>query len=94
LWFAWQREHVLGLADPAGQQGTDSRQYLVDRVRPEYLVQRLAGPESPPIILRHNACGEIADPRLTCQHCGQEIDVHDVTPEPGPGFRGVLSGEL
>src|SRR5580704_5792938 len=47
----------------------------------------LAGPEGPPIILRHNACGEIADPQLTCQHCGQPIDVSDVTPEPGPGFR-------
>jgi DNA-binding HxlR family transcriptional regulator len=49
--------------------------------------KHLAGPEGPPIVLRHNTCNEIADPRLTCQHCGQEIDVHDVTPEPGPGFR-------
>jgi DNA-binding HxlR family transcriptional regulator len=47
----------------------------------------LAGPEGPPIVLRHNACGEIADPRLTCLHCGQEIDVRNVTPERGPGFR-------
>lgn len=47
----------------------------------------LAGPEGPPIVLRHNTCGHISDPRLTCQHCGQEIDVHDVTAEPGPGFR-------
>jgi DNA-binding HxlR family transcriptional regulator len=47
----------------------------------------LAGPEGPPIVLRHNTCGEIADPRLTCQHCGEQIDVHDVTPEAGPGFR-------
>jgi DNA-binding HxlR family transcriptional regulator len=50
--------------------------------------RHLAGPEGPPIVLRHNACNEIADPRLTCQHCGLEIDVRDVTPEPGPGFRG------
>jgi DNA-binding HxlR family transcriptional regulator len=49
--------------------------------------KHLAGPEGPPIVLRHNACRELADPRLTCHHCGQEIDVHDVTPEPGPGFR-------
>jgi DNA-binding HxlR family transcriptional regulator len=47
----------------------------------------LAGPDGPPIVLRHNTCGEIADPRLTCQHCGEEISVRDVTPEPGPGFR-------
>ncbi len=48
----------------------------------------LAGPEGPPIVLRHKACGEIADPRLTCPHCGEEIQARDVTPEPGPGFRG------
>ena len=47
----------------------------------------LAGPEGPPIVLRHHACGEIADPRLRCQHCGEEIDVRNVTPEPGPGVR-------
>ncbi|MEA2273649.1 MAG: hypothetical protein QOI98_2357 [Solirubrobacteraceae bacterium] len=47
----------------------------------------LAGPKGPPIVLRHHACGEIADPRLTCQHCGEDIDVRNVTPEPGPGYR-------
>src|SRR5258708_7669322 len=40
----------------------------------------LAGPDGPPIILRHKTCGEIADPRPTCQHCGEEITVGDVTP--------------
>lgn len=47
----------------------------------------LAGPEGPPIVLRHDACGEIADPRLVCKHCGLEVDAHNVAPEPGPGFR-------
>jgi DNA-binding HxlR family transcriptional regulator len=47
----------------------------------------LAAPAGPPIVLRHHGCGEIADPRLTCQHCGQEIDARNVSPEPGPGFR-------
>jgi DNA-binding HxlR family transcriptional regulator len=47
----------------------------------------LAGPEGPPIVLRHDVCGEIADPRLTCHHCGEEIDVRNVTSERGPGFR-------
>ena len=49
--------------------------------------RHLAGPEGPPIVLRHDACGEIADPQLVCKHCGQEVDAHNVTPEPGPGFR-------
>jgi DNA-binding HxlR family transcriptional regulator len=47
----------------------------------------LAGQKGPPIVLRHDACGEIADPRLTCAHCGEEIDARNVAPEPGPAFR-------
>ena len=46
-----------------------------------------AGGDGPPIVLRHNTCGELADPRLTCRHCGEEIDARNVTPEPGPAFR-------
>ena len=49
--------------------------------------EHLPVPKGPPIVLRHNSCGQIADPRLTCAHCGEEIGVRDVTPEPGPGFR-------
>jgi DNA-binding HxlR family transcriptional regulator len=49
--------------------------------------EHLAGSEGPPIVLRHNGCGQIADPRLTCGHCGEELGVDDVTPEPGPSFR-------
>jgi DNA-binding HxlR family transcriptional regulator len=47
----------------------------------------LAGPEGPPIVLRHHACGEIADPRLVCRKCGDELTAHNVTPEPGPAFQ-------
>ena len=42
--------------------------------------------QSPPIVLRHNTCGELAYPHLTCHHCGDEIDARNVTPEPGPGL--------
>ncbi|HEY1967780.1 MAG TPA: helix-turn-helix domain-containing protein [Pseudonocardia sp.] len=45
----------------------------------------LAGPGEAPIVLRHHDCGELADPRLTCAHCGGEITTRNVTPEPGPG---------
>jgi DNA-binding HxlR family transcriptional regulator len=48
--------------------------------------RHLAGPEGPPIVLRHRACGETADPELTCGKCGKPIGAHNVTPEPGPGF--------
>jgi DNA-binding HxlR family transcriptional regulator len=47
----------------------------------------LAGPEGPPIVLRHNDCGEIAESYLACRNCGGEITVDKVSPEPGPSFR-------
>jgi DNA-binding HxlR family transcriptional regulator len=47
----------------------------------------LAGPEGPPVVLRHHECGEVADPTLICAKCGKEIRAHNVTPEPGPAFR-------
>lgn len=47
----------------------------------------LAGPEGPPILLRHHECGEIADPTLVCDRCGKPLTPYNVTPEPGPHFR-------
>lgn len=48
----------------------------------------LPNPDGPPIILRHNTCGQVADPRLICAQCNEEITARNVTPEPGPGFSG------
>jgi DNA-binding HxlR family transcriptional regulator len=48
----------------------------------------LAGPEGPPILLRHKDCGEIADTFVACRHCGGDVTVDSVTPEPGPAFQG------
>ena len=45
----------------------------------------LAGPEGPPIVLRHHDCGRLAAPTLVCEGCGQRITPYNVTPEPGPG---------
>src|ERR1700750_919975 len=42
----------------------------------------LPNPDGPPIMLRHNACGEFIDARLICAHCGEEITARNVTPEP------------
>ena len=47
-----------------------------------------AGPEGPPIVLTHETCGKPTQPRLTCDKCGQEVDVHNVAPAAGPGFAG------
>jgi DNA-binding HxlR family transcriptional regulator len=49
--------------------------------------EHLRHPSGPPIVLRHQLCGHIAEPRLVCARCGQEITARNVTPEPGPGFR-------
>ena len=46
----------------------------------------LAGPEGPPIVLRHETCGNPTHPHLTCDVCGEEITTRNVTPERGPGF--------
>ena len=47
----------------------------------------LAGPDGPPIVLRHYDCGEVAEPVVSCSGCGLELTPYNVVPEPGPGFR-------
>ena len=34
-----------------------------------------------PVALRHR-CGHVADPVMVCAHCREQLDPHDVTPEP------------
>jgi DNA-binding HxlR family transcriptional regulator len=46
----------------------------------------LAGPKGAPIVLTHESCGNLTQPRLTCEHCGEEVDAHNVRPDPGPSF--------
>jgi DNA-binding HxlR family transcriptional regulator len=41
--------------------------------------------DGPPMVLRHRTCGEITHPRMTCDHCGEEVFARDVEPLPGPG---------
>jgi DNA-binding HxlR family transcriptional regulator len=49
--------------------------------------EHLAGPEGPPLVLRHHDCDGLADPVLICRGCGGDITAHNLTPEPGPSFR-------
>ena len=53
--------------------------------------EHLPLPGGPPIVLRHETCGRHADARLTCRHCGEEIDARNVTPEPGAGYSSTTS---
>jgi len=48
--------------------------------------RHLPDPKGPPIVLRHQPCGHVADPVLG-SHCRKEITTRNVNPEPGPGFR-------
>jgi DNA-binding HxlR family transcriptional regulator len=49
--------------------------------------KHLPNPQGPPIVLHHQPCDQTAEPVLVCAHCRQEITAHNVTPEPGPGYR-------
>ncbi len=48
--------------------------------------RHLAGPDGPPILLRHHDCGEITQTHVACGNCGGEITTDRVTPEPGPAY--------
>jgi DNA-binding HxlR family transcriptional regulator len=51
--------------------------------------QYAAGPEGPPVQLRHRDCGEPVELRLSCR-AGHSLDsARDVTPLPGPGARKI-----
>ena len=51
--------------------------------------QYAAGPEGPPVQLRHRDCGEPVELRLSCR-AGHSLDsARGVTPVPGPGARKI-----
>ena len=45
----------------------------------------LAGKPGPPVLYRHQACGEIGSVELRCTHCGGPMHAGDVELLPGPG---------
>lgn len=38
----------------------------------------------PPVVLRHQDCGHVLEARLTCAHCGGEVDADNVRRQPEP----------
>ena len=44
-----------------------------------------AGKAGPPVLLRHDACGECTNADIRCAICGQPLHAREVTVEPGPG---------
>ncbi|OKK21766.1 HxlR family transcriptional regulator [Streptomyces sp. CB00455] len=46
-----------------------------------------AAPAGPPARIRHDACGHLANPVVTCDTCRDPLTVADTTQLPGPGGR-------
>lgn len=44
-----------------------------------------AGPAGPPARIRHDSCGHVGTPVLTCDSCGAPLTVDNTTALPGPG---------
>jgi DNA-binding HxlR family transcriptional regulator len=44
-----------------------------------------AGDAGPPVLLRHDACGELTHAEVRCARCGRLLHADEVTIEPGPG---------
>lgn len=45
----------------------------------------LAGPDGPPVLLHHTACGHDQRAAVVCGECGEPLDVRQVRARPGPG---------
>jgi hypothetical protein len=43
------------------------------------------GESGPPVVLVHDACGQVTQPALSCPHCGEEVSAANTHSEPGPG---------
>jgi DNA-binding HxlR family transcriptional regulator len=44
------------------------------------------GPDRAPLVWRHLGCGEVSEPVLSCDKCGEQVGPDDALPVPGPGF--------
>jgi DNA-binding HxlR family transcriptional regulator len=44
-----------------------------------------AGTAGPPLLLRHDACGELTHAEIHCARCNRPLHADEVTIEPGPG---------
>jgi DNA-binding HxlR family transcriptional regulator len=45
----------------------------------------VAGEAGPPVLLRHDTCGELTHAEIRCAHCSGPLHAHEVTVEGGPG---------
>ncbi|EAQ00926.1 hypothetical protein JNB_12144 [Janibacter sp. HTCC2649] len=52
----------------------------------------LAGDAGPPVLYRHQACGQISHVDLRCAHCGEPMHAGDIDVLEGPGAATTNSG--
>ena len=53
----------------------------------------MSGPEGPPLLRRHKACGHVAHAVHTCSECGEPLDARSMKVELGPGAPAALKAE-
>lgn len=44
-----------------------------------------AAPDGPPLVLRHENCGQVSEAVTVCSECGEPLDPRSVRAEHGPG---------
>jgi DNA-binding HxlR family transcriptional regulator len=47
--------------------------------------QFFSTPQLDKVALTHSKCGKVFNPEMRCRHCGDEVEVQDVSYQPGPG---------
>lgn len=50
-----------------------------------------AGPDGPPALFRHRACGKVTHAEVRCSECGRRLRANEVEVAPGPGARAVVA---
>jgi hypothetical protein len=46
----------------------------------------ITGEGNEPVLLEHTACGHTVTAKLTCSHCGEELEPRSLRSVPGPGL--------
>jgi DNA-binding HxlR family transcriptional regulator len=52
------------------------------------------GPERAPLVWHHLGCGQVSEPVVCCDKCGEQVGPDDALPAPGPGFDDEQNPEL
>ena len=46
----------------------------------------LSGEEGPPVVMRHEVCGQEAHAEVVCSSCGEQMTAENTSPRMGPGY--------